>query len=134
LAKVERRTYLKYVGALAIAAAGVVGYYLYISPREAYNLIENNRGNPDFVIIDVRTAGEFGDEHIENAINLDYYSEAFRDELDKLDRTKTYLIYCGTGSRGEDSLVIMKELGFREVYNISGGITGWKAEGFPTKK
>jgi len=150
LAKVERRTYLKYVGALAIAIAGAVGYYLYVSlpkpelprtetqtqiarniaPKEAYTLIQNNIGNPNFVILDVRTPAEFADEHIENAINLDYYSETFRDDLDKLDKTKIYLIYCRTGSRGESSLAIMKELGFREVYNISGGITEWKAEGF----
>jgi len=154
LPRVDRRTYLKYVGALAIAVAGVVGYYLYVSlpklelprtetqiqiakditPKEAYTLIEKNKGNPDFVILDVRTPREFGDGHIENAINLDFYSATFRDELNKLDRTKTHLIYCRTGSRGESSLAIMKELGFREVYNISGGITEWKAEGFPTTK
>jgi len=155
LSRVDRRAYLKYVGALAIAVAGAVGgYYPYVSlpkpelprtetqtqiakniaPKEAYTLIQNNRGNPNFVILDVRTPAEFAEEHIEYAINLDYYSETFRDDLDKLNKTKTYLIYCRTGSRGESSLAIMKELGFREVYNISGGITEWKAEGFPTTK
>jgi len=155
LPKVERRTYLKYVGTVVIAIAGVAGgYYLYVSlpkpellqtqtqiqiaknitPRETYTLIQKNKRNPDFVILDVRTPAEFADEHIENAINLDFYSETFKDDLNKLDKTKTYLIYCRTGSRGESSLAIMKELGFREVYNISGGIAGWKAEGLPTTK
>jgi len=64
--------------------------------KDAYTLIQKNKGNPDFVILDVRTPAEFADEHIENAINLDYYSETFRDDLNKLDKTKTYLIYCRT--------------------------------------
>ena len=103
-----------------------------ITPQEAFTLIQENQGNPDFVIIDVRTPEEFAEEHIENAINIDFYSETFRDELNKLDRNKTYLVYCRSGRRSGNALNIMKELNFREVYNISGGIIEWKAKGFPT--
>lgn len=105
-----------------------------ISAKEAYDLIQNNKDNPNFIIIDARTREEFADEHIENAINLDYYSETFRDELNKLDKNKIYLIYCRTGRRTGLALDIMEELGFREVYNMLGGITQWKEEGFPTVK
>jgi len=83
-----------------------------ITPQEAFTLIQNNQNNPDFVIIDVRTPQEFAEEHIENALNIDYYSETFRDELNKLDKNKTYLV---------------------EAYNILGGINQWKAEGFELK-
>ncbi len=100
-----------------------------ITPQEAFTLIQNN---PDFVILDVRTPEEFAEEYIENAINLDYYSEAFRDELDKLDKNKTYIIYCRSGSRSGNALTIMDELNFGEVYNVLGGINSWKAEGLPT--
>ena len=100
-----------------------------ITPPEVFALIQDNQNNPDFVIIDVRTPEEFADGHIENAINLDYYSETFRDELNKLDKGKKYLIYCRSGNRSGKALNIMQELNFREVYNMSGGILEWQAEG-----
>ena len=105
-----------------------------IAPQEAFTLIQNNQNNPDFVIIDVRTPGEFAGEHIENATNIDFYSEAFRDMLDNLDKNKSYLIYCAVGGRSGSALDIMAELNFREAYNVLGGINQWKAEGLPTVK
>ena len=103
-----------------------------ITPQEAFTLIQNNQDNPDFVIIDVRTPEEFGAEHIENATNINFYSETFRDMLNNLDKNKTYLIYCAVGGRSGSALDIMAELNFKEAYNILGGINQWKAEEFPT--
>ncbi len=103
-----------------------------ITPQEAFTLIQDNQDNPDFIIIDVRTPEEFAEEHIEDAINLDYYSETFQDELDTLDRDTTYLIYCRSGVRSANALDIMAELDFREAYNMTGGINGWVAEELPT--
>ena len=105
-----------------------------ITPQEAFALIQDNQNNPDFVIIDVRTPEEFAGEHIENAINIDFRSESFRDELNKLDKNKTYLVYCRSGARSGNALDIMAELNFREAYNVSGGIIAWKAEGLPITK
>jgi len=105
-----------------------------ITPQEAFALIQGNQNNPDFVIIDVRTLEEFAEGHLEDAINIDYYSETFRDELTLLDKSKTYLIYCRSGNRSGQTLDIMEELNFREVYNMSGGIKQWLAEGLPTVK
>ncbi len=96
-----------------------------ISPEEAHELIIENKDNPDFVIIDVRT-------HLENAINLNYYSDTFQKDLHKLDKNKTYLIYCRTGGRSGNTLNIMQELDFRVAYNILGGITKWESAGLPT--
>ncbi len=105
-----------------------------ITPQEAFTLIQDNQNNPDFVILDVRTTEEVANGHIEDAVNLDYYSETFRDELNKLDKNQKYLIYCHSGNRSGKALDIMAELNFREVYNMSGGIIQWQAEGLPTVK
>lgn len=105
-----------------------------ITPEEAYILIQENNDNPNFVILDVRTPEEFLGEYIENAVNLDYYSDTFRNDLDKLDKNRTYLIYCKSGRRSENALNIMKEQDFREVYNMLGGIIEWKSKGLPTTK
>ena len=105
-----------------------------ITPQEAFTLIQNNQDNPDFVIIDVRTPDEFAEEHLENATNINFYSETFRDTLNTLDKNKTYLIYCRSGGRSGSALDVMAELNFKEAYNILGGINLWKTEGLPTVK
>ena len=105
-----------------------------VTPQEAFTLIQNNQNNSDFVIIDVRTPGEFADGYIENANNIDFYATTFREELDNLDKNKTYLIYCRSGARSGSALDIMAELNFEEVYNILGGMLQWQSEEFPTVK
>ena len=103
-----------------------------ITPGEAFVLIEKNKDNSNLVILDVRTPKEFEDEHIENAINLDFYSETFKGDLGKLDKNKIYVTHCQLGGRSAKTVVIMKDLDFVEVYNITGGIAGWKSKGLPT--
>jgi rhodanese-related sulfurtransferase len=102
-----------------------------VTPKEAYDLIQKNRNNPDFIILDVRTPDEFKEEHIEGAINIDYYLGNFKDEVNRLDKGKTYLIYCRTGRRSSDAFNIMRQLGFRQVYEIKGGTLAWKSEKLP---
>lgn len=99
-----------------------------LSPQEAETLINNN---DNFTIIDVRTPDEYASGHLTKAINLDYRSQTFNDELGKLDKNKTYLIYCQSGNRSQKALDVMKELGFKKVYNMSGGISQWSADGLP---
>ena len=99
-----------------------------ISTKKAYGLIEERDGDSDFVILDVRTPEEFAEGHIENAVNIDFYADAFPDELDGLDRDKTYLIYCRSGSRSGSTTRMMKELGFQDVYNMKRGIESWRAD------
>jgi rhodanese-related sulfurtransferase len=114
------------------AAAGNVqqGSLRGVTPQEAIELVQRNKKNPDFVILDVRTPEEFQSGHIEGAINVDYYNPGFEVELGKLDRAKTYLVYCRTGSRSENTFAHMKELQFRQIYDLEGGITAWRAAGF----
>jgi len=125
----------------AVLASGCVGKEIEapqiienVTPPEALSLIQENQDNPNFVIIDLRFPQSFAYEHIENAINIEYYSRTFRDELNQLDKNKTYLIYSGSscGGLGPKVLDIMEELNFSEVYNMTGECIGWKLEGFPT--
>ena len=105
-----------------------------VTPQEAFTLIQKNQNNSDFVIIDVRTREEFSGGYIENATNIDFYSETFLDMLNNLDKNKTYLIYCRSGARSGNTVPIMAELNFEEVYNILGGMLQWQSEELPTVK
>lgn len=93
-----------------------------LDPQSFKEKIAND--NP--VIIDVRTADEYEAGHIDNAINLDFYSDNFADQLEKLDKHKPYSIYCRSGNRSGQTLLLMKELGFKDVANLSGGFTAWE--------
>jgi rhodanese-related sulfurtransferase len=75
----------------------------------------------DFCILDVRTEEEFLSGKIEGAINLDFYAPGFLEELGKLDKNKTYLIYCRSGSRSKAVLSMTKQLDFKYVYELDGG-------------
>lgn len=102
------------------------------TPAEASATLESRRGTPGFVLLDVRTPAEFAEERIDGSVNLDFQSRSFRDDLGKLDREATYLLYCRSGNRSGKALVVMKELGFRDVIHLSAGIVQWKEKGLPT--
>ena len=102
-----------------------------ISNSESFRMINENKSNSNFVILDVRTSDEFSDGHIKDSINIDFYSETFSDDLDKLDKNKTYMVYCRTANRSGQALDMMKDLNFSEAYNMLGGIVEWKENGYP---
>ncbi len=79
----------------------------------------------DAVIIDVRTPGEFEEGFIHRARNLNLMSPDFMQELEVLDKTKTYLLYCHSGSRSGTACSIMASKGFTKVYNLADGIMFW---------
>jgi len=94
-------------------------------------LIRIREGDPNFVILDVRTPKEHETTRIEGSVNLDRHSPTFEADLEKLDRKKTYLVYCLVGVRSNQAAGIMERLGFEEVINMIGGIRQWNREGLP---
>ena len=84
-----------------------------------------------YVLVDVRTAEEFIDGHIEGALNIDYFSATFSDDISKVGFEIPILLYCRSGNRSSKAMKIMNELGFKEVYNLEGGIKGWISENNP---
>jgi len=103
-----------------------------ISPTTAWNLIQKNRKNPDFVILDVRTPKEFFGGRIPGAINHNFYDISFKQTLAHLDRDKTYLVYCRSGFRSRLTTELMKTMGFKKIYDLKGGFKNWKKSGLPT--
>jgi len=74
------------------------------------------------IILDVRTQQEFDYGHLENAIVIDIYKKSFRDEVNKLDKSKTYYVYCKTGIRSRNAVNYMLQSGFKKVCNLEGGL------------
>ncbi len=102
-----------------------------ISVQEAYEKIMNDNENSNLVVIDVRTPRENEQVRLQNAILIDYRDPNFKMEISKLDKNKTYIVHCRSGKRSGKACEIMQEMGFKEVYNVAGGILQWQEADLP---
>jgi phage shock protein E len=83
------------------------------------------------ITLDVRTPGEFNEGHIEGAELIDFQSGNFENEIATLDKTKTYAVYCRSGSRSGQAVKVMSDAGFTNIYNLDGGVIDWANAGLP---
>jgi rhodanese-related sulfurtransferase len=86
---------------------------------------------PGVIIVDVRTPEEFASGHIEGALNIDFNSGNFANEITRLNPSETYAVYCRSGSRSGQAASIMHKAGFHDVSNLNGGVIDWTNAGLP---
>ena len=91
----------------------------HITPAKARELLTKDT-TKIIQILDVRTPEEYNKQHLPNAINLDFYSPNFQEQLAQLDKDKTYLVHCRSGGRSTKAVEIMSQLHFRYLYNVVG--------------
>ena len=101
-----------------------------LPPTQFKNMLEKQRG----VLIDVRTPEEYKTECITGAVNINVQADDFKTRISNLDKNKECFLYCGIGKRSAIAMGIMMEAGFKTVYDLEGGITEWKKQGFPVTK
>jgi len=89
---------------------------------------EKIQKEPDAVILDVRTKAEFINIRIPNSVLIDIYNRDFQERIEALDREKSYFIYCQSGSRSLSAAKQMSKMGFKKIYNLMGGISGWNGK------
>lgn len=79
------------------------------------------------IIIDVRTEDEFESGKIPGALNIDIYKgQGFIYEVEELDKTKNFYVYCAAGVRSANACGVMQQLGFENVFNLVGGFSNWE--------
>ena len=83
----------------------------------------------EYILIDVRTQDEFDSGHINSAINLDFYSNTFKNDILSLPKNETIVLYCRTNNRSSKTATILQENGYRDILVIKGGITEWVKNG-----
>ena len=81
------------------------------------------------VVLDVRTPSEFVAGHIQGAINIDVEASSFNSEIAKLDKSKTYAVYCHSGRRSGIATAAMAQTGFTHIFNLENGLSDWMAHG-----
>ena len=87
--------------------------------------------SPPPTVIDVRTADEYGEEHMEGSINLALDQLAAGAPGLPRDRDATIVTVCNTGRKSLSGMLLLKSLGYRNVKNLMGGLAAWSAEGHP---
>ena len=95
----------------------------YISESEFLEL------NVDFELIDVRTKSEYESGFIENALNIDFFSDTFESDVLSLNKNSKIILYCRTNNRSTKSADLLKKIGYKNVNVIEGGITDWVKNG-----
>lgn len=96
--------------------------------------IKQAKADTTSIILDVRTPGEYKEEHLAGARQLDFLNTSVFDAgIKLLDKSHTYYVYCRSGKRSHNACIKMKKQGFK-VFDMEGGILTWKKLGMPTTK
>lgn len=82
--------------------------------------------NKNVQLIDVRTPKEFNSGNINGAKNIDFYSGKFNLEFNKLEKDQAVYVYCRSGSRSRQTSKKLEAMGFKEIYDLKGGILKYK--------
>jgi rhodanese-related sulfurtransferase len=91
------------------------------------------KSDPKAQLLDVRTPQEYAAGHLKSALNYDYNGGNFETQIATLDKSRPVLVYCAVGGRSARSAARLRALGFKEVYDLKGGYTAWKAAGKPSE-
>jgi thioredoxin 1 len=86
---------------------------------------------PTAPIVDVRTPEEFSKGHLQNAKNFDWNGSDFDKQIASLDKSKAVFVYCLSGGRSSAAASQMRSEGFKEVYELNGGIMKWRGADLP---
>jgi len=100
-----------------------------VSPETFRQLVESE--SAEGTLLDVRTPEEVREGHIAGALNLNFYDSDFRRQLESLDESKPVYVYCRSGGRSGRAAKMLRDAGFPKVYDLEGGILGWKEAGLP---
>ena len=108
-----------------LAACAPKGSYTNVTADDLYAQL----GQPDVIIVDVRTPAEFAEGHIAGAVNRPLQTiESWYKELPK---DKPVYLYCRSGNRSQQAAEFLKKKGFRNIYNEQGGILAWIQRNYP---
>lgn len=83
------------------------------------------------IVLDVRTPQEFAEGFLDHAINVDYNDAGFQSKIDSMDKSKAYFVYCLSGGRSSSAANYMRSHGFKQVYDMKGGLLAWKKNKLP---
>lgn len=98
-----------------------------LSPKEFRKKLDSTL---DAFLLDVRTPEETAKGYLKGAVFMDFYDSSFKEQVSVIDKEKPVFVYCAIGGRSWDAAKIMHEMGFKNVYDLKGGIIVWKIKNY----
>ncbi len=93
------------------------------------------KADPNIQLVDLRTPAELQTTgKIAGAKAINYNSPDFKSQIGQLDKEKPVIIYCAAGGRSGKALPQLQQMGFKQVYEYSGGINDWLGKGKATER
>lgn len=102
----------------------------HLGAEEFKRLAEQKHGT----YLDVRTPGEVARGHLPNASVIDVNDARFAQKAGLMQRDRPVFVYCASGMRSSAAARRLADLGFAEVYELSGGLGGWTRAGYPLER
>ena len=99
-----------------------------VSAIKFSEIISNDKS---VIIIDVRTPDEFNKGHLKNSLNVNWFDENFDENLNIFSKDLPVMVYCLSGGRSSKANERIKSLGFKNVYELDGGILEWRKNKLP---
>ncbi|MDB5258004.1 MAG: hypothetical protein JWM14_2699 [Chitinophagaceae bacterium] len=120
---------LLFTSALAILLSSCSEKYetledLHQTPEQLKQQVQNGQA----YLIDVRTPEEYKSSHLKNAVNVNFKSPDFKEQISKLDKTKPVYLYCQKGGRAKKATDSLKAYGFSDSHSV-GGLEQLKKQG-----
>jgi len=130
---------MKYMFILMLLFAGVARAQQPANPDGPVELNakafrDRSATEPNAVILDVRTPEEVREGTVPGAKVIDFHASDFAARIGKLDKNKTYFVYCKSGGRSSRAVDLMKSSGFKHIHSLEGGYLEWTRAGYPVKK
>ena len=105
-------------------------YNKLVSPKDFKSYMDRF---PAEQVVDLRTKSEIRENGvIVGAKNIDFKASYFKEEVSKLDRNAAIMVYCRSGNRSGKAVEVLKEMGFKKIYDMDGGYDAYLAT-FPKK-
>lgn len=100
-------------------------HYKVLKQVEYEQAIKNSK---QVQLIDVRTAEEYNEGHLENALNININDNNFKELAQKLNKEIPVYIYCRSGVRSRKAGAVLEKMGFKQIFDLQGGILSWSGK------
>lgn len=129
-----KKILLSLLAAISLGSTGCSAQSDGINVLSPKDFIKQAKADTTAIILDVRTPGEYKEEHLAGARQLDFLNTSVFDAgIKQLDKSHTYYVYCRSDKRSHHACMKMQKQGLK-VFDMEGGILNWKKLGMPTTK
>jgi rhodanese-related sulfurtransferase len=102
-----------------------------VNSKQVNSMLQKDK---KWIVLDVRSADEFNSGHIKGAVNIDIRQPDAFSKIDKLNKNAKYIVHCRTNHRSGMAVEHMMQSGFKNIYQMMDGWSGWLTNNLPVQK